>query len=46
MNPIRIFMSSVQSEFVEERKALFDYLTTDALLAQFLSHFFLKGFQR
>jgi hypothetical protein len=39
VNPIRIFISSVQSEFVEERKALFDYLTTDVLLAQFFVPF-------
>jgi hypothetical protein len=39
MNPIRIFISSVQSEFAEERKALFDYLTTDVLFAQFFVPF-------
>jgi hypothetical protein len=39
MNPIQIFISNVQSEFVEERKALFDYLTTDVLLAQFFVPF-------
>jgi hypothetical protein len=39
MNPIRIFISSVQSEFAEERTALFDYLTTDVLFAQFFTPF-------
>jgi hypothetical protein len=39
MNPIRIFISSVQSEFIEERIALFDYLKNDALFAQFFEPF-------
>ena len=30
----KVFISSVQSEFAAERQMLFDYLTTDALLAR------------
>jgi hypothetical protein len=35
MQKKRVFISSVQSEFAEERQMLFDYLTTDALLGKF-----------
>jgi hypothetical protein len=45
MNTIRIFISSVQSEFVEERKALFDYLKTDVLLAQYFEPFLFEKLQ-
>ena len=39
MQKKRIFISSVQSEFVVERQMLFDYLTTDALLGEFFEPF-------
>jgi ATP-dependent DNA helicase RecG len=39
MNPLRIFISSVQKEFAEERTALRDYLTGDALLRRFFECF-------
>ena len=32
MKPLRIFLSSVQKEFAEERAALRDYLRGDALM--------------
>ncbi len=32
---VKIFISSVQSEFSQERKQLFDYIREDALLSQF-----------
>ncbi len=32
MNKLKVFISSVQSEFVEERRMLNDYLMTVALL--------------
>ena len=35
MQKRRIFISSVQSEFAEERQMLFEYLTSDALLGKF-----------
>lgn len=35
MRPIRIFISSVQQEFAKERKALAEYMRTDALLGRF-----------
>ena len=43
---IKVFISSVQSEFAQERKLLFDYLTTDALLGRFFVHLFSKIFQQ
>lgn len=39
MKKIKIFISSVQSEFVTERQMLYDYLTTDALLGKFFEPF-------
>jgi hypothetical protein len=42
MQKKRVFISSVQSEFAEERQMLFDYLTTDALLGKFLNRLFSK----
>jgi hypothetical protein len=35
MRKKRVFISSVQSEFVNERQMLFEYLTSDALLGKF-----------
>lgn len=39
MSKIRIFISSVQSEFAKERKLLADYIRTDVLLGKFFSPF-------
>ena len=39
MNPIRIFISSVQSEFAQERAALRDYLRGDPLMRRFFDVF-------
>ena len=39
MKKLKIFISSVQSEFAEEREFLFDYLTSDALLGLFFEPF-------
>jgi len=39
MAEIRIFISSVQSEFAEERKRLSEYIRTDALLGKFFRPF-------
>ena len=39
MLPLRLFISSVQSEFVQERAALRDYVRGDALLCQFFDVF-------
>jgi hypothetical protein len=39
MQKKRVFISSVQSEFTEERQLLFDYLTSDALLGKFFEPF-------
>ena len=39
----KIFISSVQSEFAEERQLLFDYLTTDALLGKFFKPFIFEN---
>jgi len=39
MTPIRIFISSVQKEFTQERKALRDYLRGDALMRRFFEAF-------
>jgi len=35
----KVFISSVQSEFAEERRILFDYLTSDILLQKFFEPF-------
>ncbi|MDV2481931.1 DUF4062 domain-containing protein [Methanoculleus sp. Wushi-C6] len=39
MTPVRIFISSVQKEFAEERAALRDYLQGDALMRRFFEVF-------
>lgn len=39
MRKIRIFISSVQTEFSEERKALYEYLLQDPLLGRFFESF-------
>jgi predicted HTH transcriptional regulator len=39
MQKKRVFISSVQSEFADERQMLFDYLTTDSLLCKFFEPF-------
>ncbi len=39
MKKIKIFISSVQKEFAEERRELYDYLTTDSLLGRFFDVF-------
>src|SRR6266568_2142448 len=39
MNPLRLFISSVQKEFAEERRALQDYLRGDALMRRFFEPF-------
>lgn len=39
MNKIRVFISSVQKEFVEERQMLFEYLMSDPLLGLFFEPF-------
>ena len=39
MQKKKIFISSVQSEFAEERVLLFDYIRTDALLGQIFEPF-------
>ena len=41
MTPLRIFISSVQSEFSRERGALRDYLHGDPLLRRFFEVFLL-----
>jgi hypothetical protein len=43
MKKIRIFISSVQSEFAEERQMLFHYLTSDALLGLFFEPFIFEN---
>ena len=39
MNKLKVFISSVQSEFASERQMLYDYLTSDALLGRFFEPF-------
>jgi len=39
----KVFISSVQSEFAEERQVLFDYLTSDALLGRFFDPFIFEN---
>lgn len=39
MTPIRIFVSSVQSEFAEERDTLRDYIRDDVLMRRFFDVF-------
>ncbi|MDE0089478.1 MAG: DUF4062 domain-containing protein, partial [Candidatus Poribacteria bacterium] len=42
MNPIRIFISSVQTEFAQERTALRDYLRDDPLMRRFFDPFLIE----
>ncbi|MCL2628969.1 MAG: DUF4062 domain-containing protein, partial [Oscillospiraceae bacterium] len=39
MTKKKIFISSVQSEFAEERQMLFDYISTDALFGMYFEPF-------
>jgi predicted HTH transcriptional regulator len=39
MNKLKVFISSVQTEFAEERQMLYDYILTDALLGRFFEPF-------
>ena len=39
----KVFISSVQAEFAEERQVLFDYLTSDALLGRFFEAFIFEN---
>lgn len=39
MKKIKVFISSVQNEFSDERKILFEYIATDALLGKFFEPF-------
>ncbi|WP_291098296.1 MULTISPECIES: DUF4062 domain-containing protein [unclassified Flavobacterium] len=43
MKKIRVFISSVQSEFAGERRILYDYLTSDALLGKFFEPFIFEN---
>ncbi len=43
MIKIKVFISSVQSEFSEERRLLFDYLATDSLLGRFFDPFIFEN---
>lgn len=43
MNKIKIFISSVQKEFSKERKMLYEYITTDALLGRFFDPFIFEN---
>ena len=42
MNPLRIFISSVQGEFAEERAILSDYVRSDRLIRRFFEVFLFK----
>ena len=39
MEDLKVFISSVQTEFSVERKQLYDYIQHDALLGQFFTPF-------
>ena len=39
MNPVRVFISSVQKEFADERKALADYFRNDPLMRRCFQYF-------
>ena len=43
MRKIKVFISSVQSEFAIERQLLFDYLTSDMLLGKFFEPFIFEN---
>ena len=40
---IKVFISSVQVEFAEERRRLFDYIQTDSLLGRFFIPFIFEN---
>jgi len=44
MQQKRVFISSVQAEFIEERELLAEYLRSDALLSKFFDVFFFENF--
>lgn len=44
MNRLKIFISSVQKEFAEERQALASYIRSDALLGMFFEPFLFENF--
>lgn len=44
MSKKRIFISSVQKEFAEERKQLFDYLMDDPILSKFFVPFIFEDY--
>ena len=44
MSKFRVFISSVQKEFAAERKALYEYLKTDALLSSFFEPILFEKF--
>lgn len=46
MRNIRVFISSVQVEFAEERMLLCEYIRSDVLLGKFFVPFILKSFRR
>ncbi|MDP2362978.1 MAG: DUF4062 domain-containing protein, partial [Ignavibacteria bacterium] len=43
MKKTKVFISSVQNEFSEERKMLFEYIYTDALLGKFFEPFIFEN---
>jgi ATP-dependent DNA helicase RecG len=43
MKKIGVFISSVQGEFSEERRALYEYLLSDALLGRFFDPFIFEN---
>jgi len=43
MRKIRVFISSVQQEFAEERQTLADYIHSDKLLGQFFEPFLFES---
>lgn len=43
MADIKVFISSVQREFADERKQLYDYIRTDSLLGQFFVPFIFEN---
>ncbi len=43
MNKQKVFISSIINEFARERKSLFNYLTTDALLGRFFEPFIFEN---
>lgn len=43
MAEIKVFISSVQAEFAQERRRLYDYIRQDALLGQFFEPFIFEN---